>query len=91
MNIELEDVACRLGLRSYGSAEHVAFGHRLPADIQAFLPTCFDAGLFDEWRPGGKTLPLADCEAKYAEGLPEVVHSPNTLHNITTALHLAEV
>ena len=80
------DLACRLGLPSYGLVEHVAFGHDLAAE--AYRPTCFDAGLADEWQPGGTTKPLSDCASKYLIGLPEVVHDPIAFRDIATQLSL---
>lgn len=85
-DIDLSDLICRLALPGYGLTEHIAFGHELAPTT--FAPTCFDAGLMGEWRPGGRTRPMPDCENKYADGLPEVVHDPNVFHNIATALHL---
>jgi hypothetical protein len=84
LNIDRTDVVCRLGLPTYGG-EHIAFGHQSASAVR--IPTSFDAGLIDEWRPGGNTKPLPPCEHKYANGLPEVVHDPNVFHNIATALY----
>jgi hypothetical protein len=86
-DIDRTDLVCRLALPGYGVGEHIAFGHQAPPD-PLHAPTCFDAGLTPEWRPGGNTNPLPDCAAKYPTGLPEIVHDPNIFHNIVTALYL---
>lgn len=86
-DVDVSDLSCRLALPSDGVSEHVSFGHALPH--AAYRPTCFDAGLFSEWRPGGNTHPLPACAAKYATGLPEIVHDPNVFHNVVTNLQIA--
>jgi hypothetical protein len=83
--IEIRDLPCRLGLRSFGS-DHYAFGHKLSAGEKAYIPTSFDAGLYEQWEPGGVTKPHDACNTKYPTGLPEVVHNPNKFQNISTRL-----
>lgn len=86
-DVDLFDLPCRLALPSYGVArEHIAFGHQSPP--ATFTATSFDAELEDRWRSGGMTRPLPDCERKYPVGLPEIVHDPNTFHNVATRLYL---
>jgi len=64
--------------------ECVTFSHRLPSThLPARNPTIFDAEDNRHWIPGGKTKPL--CKG-YDEGLPEVVHKPNTFANIASPL-----
>lgn len=86
--IEINDLPCRLALPSYAASEHVAFGHYVSAENRPCVPTFFDAGLSNEWRPGGKTHPLPPCKPKYSEGLPEVVHRPTLFRDISTELHI---
>ncbi|HEV3272836.1 MAG TPA: hypothetical protein VGZ93_11700 [Candidatus Methylacidiphilales bacterium] len=80
------DISCRLGLPSYGTGDHVIFGHILVPKLNAFKPTCLDAGIMPEWAPGGRTKPLKPCKAKYKTGLEEIVHNPNFIHNVVTKI-----
>jgi len=84
--ITLADLPCRLALPSFGSGQHIAFGHRKHTSTRYTIPTAFDAGLSQEWVPGGKTKPLSSCARRYPEGLPEIVHGPTQFDYIATRL-----
>ena len=76
----------RLGLGHTDPAEELLlWAHQLDSGQSAYVPTAFDAGLYEYYRPGGKTKPLAGDG-----GLHEVVHSPvvgkQLTHRIEKAL-----
>lgn len=53
---------CLLGLK-YLKPRYVYYFYFLPKSIIPRLPTFFDAGFYDAWKPGGRTKPLKKCES----------------------------
>ncbi|MBL4898568.1 MAG: hypothetical protein JKX76_02850 [Colwellia sp.] len=80
--IDIAKLPCILALANgTSSISMYAFGHILPDSIKPQLPTFSDAGIYEEWRPGGLTKPLQACNTH--EGLEEIVHKPHLFINIT--------
>lgn len=84
-NTELKELPCVLGLPEHDSPRYI-LSHEIANTYELLQPTAIDAGVDNNlWRPGGKTLPLADCIAK--PGKDEVVHKPNVFNNIIDLAH----
>lgn len=84
----LSDLACRLGFEEHPGKSYVYWGVSIPPDVATHRPTAFDADMLHlaRWHAGGKTIPNAACRARYAYGLPEVVHRPATFAALTAAI-----
>jgi len=62
--IDLKMLPCRLALESIDIEDYFPFEVTVPTDEPVHEATAFDAGLFDLWRPGGWTTPLASCSSE---------------------------
>lgn len=83
-DVDFDDMPCVLGLKGK-NLPFICITHKIPDDIKIHCPTAFNAGVDSAsyaWEPGGKTIPLPECNDKYIEGLPEVVHEPNNFNHL---------
>lgn len=82
----------RLGLSHYEDKGIllVAWAHRIPRGkgVCVRYPTVFDANLEEQWRPGGRTLPLGENNTK--NGLSEAVHNPILGEHIVKPIRFLE-
>lgn len=77
--IGLDMLSCRLGLEDIDKPKFfIEHNYEIADDIK--IPTAFDAGFNEYWRPGGVTLPRSECVE--LRGCEEVVHPRNSFYNI---------
>jgi len=72
---KLVDVDCRMGLSANRDEDKIVYKHDTSSCSQLRRPTVFDAEFYDQFQPGGKTVPLAECN--HLAGFDEYVHTPN--------------
>jgi hypothetical protein len=60
----LDELPCRLGLKSMMSNEYLPMELHTNMVTGAKAPTAFDAELYEYWCPGGRTCPRSECSGK---------------------------
>jgi len=76
--VNIPDLPCALGLQYTATTMFLFWEFEPPSGVGPHMSTAFDAGMryMPGWKPGGKTLPNAECRDRYTEGMPEVVLQP---------------
>lgn len=78
-----DELARRLGLPHCLGAECVCWAHKLMSGQTARWPTAIDAANFPEYQHGGRTMPLSPNSTGIYDGLPEVVHEPIWVNDLS--------
>lgn len=77
---KIEDLDCRMGLTANRTDDKIVYKHDTTFCDELRRPTVFDAGFYDQFQPGGKTVPLAECNT--LDGFDEYIHAPNRFRRI---------
>lgn len=75
---------CRSGLSTIKDKDKIVYFQKLLPGITVHKPTIFDAEFYPQFEPGGKTIPLKECES--LGGFEEYVHPANFFGNIAVPL-----
>jgi hypothetical protein len=77
---KIKDLDCRAGLTGGITLDKAVFTHSVRDVTRIAKPTVYDAEFYDQFMPGGKTVPLAGCNKM--EGFDEYFHLPNKFKDI---------
>ncbi len=79
-NSSKNSLDCRAGLSENQDLDKVLYSHNIKHCHKVTKPTIFDAEFYPQFKPGGMTKPLQECEEQ--NGLEEYVHTPNLYKSI---------
>lgn len=77
---KLADLDCRAGLTEGIDMDKVVYTHTVIDCEKVTKPTVYDAEFYDQFMPGGKTVPLPACNT--LQGFDEYFHVPNKFKHI---------
>ncbi|WP_158993956.1 hypothetical protein [Mucilaginibacter sp. L196] len=77
---KLNSLDCRAGLTEGINLDKVVYTHSVQECNKVKKPTVYDAEFYDQFMPGGKTVPLAACNT--LDGFDEYFHVPNKFKHI---------
>lgn len=77
---KINNLDCRAGLTFGIELDKLVYTHSLKECEKVNKPTVFDAEFYDQFMPGGKTIPLSACNT--LEGFDEYFHLPNKFKHI---------